>query len=495
MTADTTGNDAAIRVQALIIGAGISGLCQAVRMEKAGMDFLVLEKAQDVGGTWRENSYPGACCDVESHLYSYSHDPNPAWSFAFASQPEILTYLRNVARRRGLLARIRFGTEVTAARWDAQACEWVVSTVVGPAYICRFLVLAVGPLHAAYVPELPGVFGGPRWHSSAWNHDVDLKGKHVALIGTGASGIQIAPYLAEKAAGLTIFQRTPAWVLPKANAAVPIWRQRMFRWLPWTQALYRFRIYLRREKRGLGFHYKPGALRVAEPIVLRQIAAQIDDQGLREKLTPDYRLGCKRVLFSSDFYRAVNQPHVHLVARPAVALRPGAVVDEVGDEHKADVVIYATGFEVTGSFDRIRIEGSGGHLLEEAWRDGPRSYHGVLVPSFPNMFILLGPGGVVPYTSVVVYAEAQARYVVQAIRAIRSSRGSAPCSALVVRPEAEQRFQEETRRKYERTVWGAGGCRSWYQTGTPSGTVLWPGSTWSYRWRLRKLRRRDFIVS
>lgn len=484
-------NDKVIRRQSLIIGAGISGLGQAVRMSKAGIDFLILEKAQDVGGTWRDNTYPGACCDVESHLYSYSHDQNPGWNSTFATQPEILTYLQNVARRRGLLPRIRFGTEVTGARWDAETSEWMVSTVAGPGYACRFLVLAAGSLHIPRVPDLPGTdrFTGYRWHSSGWNHNVELTGKRIALIGTGASGIQVAPYLAENASQLTIFQRTPAWVLPRADEPVPSWQRDMFRWVPWTQSLHRFGIYLRRERRGLGFYFRPEALRAAEPVVLGKLKTEIDDPEVRKKLTPDYRLGCKRVLFSNDFYRTLNQSHVHLVAGAAVALRPQAVVDESGNEYKAEVVVYATGFDIAGSYNRIRIEGSGGHLLEDAWRDGMRSYNGVLVPGFPNMFILLGPNGFTPYTSVISNMEDQARYIVRAIRAAGPESGS----VLDVRPEAEQRLQEELRSRYERTVWGGGGCRSWYQADTPAGTVLWPGSTWSYRWRLRKLRRQDFV--
>ncbi|MBB5156454.1 flavin-containing monooxygenase [Saccharopolyspora phatthalungensis] len=479
-----------VRTEVLIIGAGMSGIAQAVELAKSGTDFLVLEKAHDIGGTWRDNTYPGAACDVESHLYSYSYDQNPFWSSAFAGQREILDYLRGIARRRGLLPRIRLGTEVTGARWDDDAGEWTVSTAEGPTYVSRFLVLGVGGLHAPRTPDLPGAetFRGEIWHSARWNHDVELTGKRVALVGVGASGVQIVPELADTASSLTIFQRTAPWVLPKADAPVPAWRQRLFRRFPLAQSLHRLRIYLRREQRGIGFHHRPEALRSAEPLVRRHIESHIDDPQLRDKLVPAYRLGCKRVLFSNAYYPALNRPHVHVVNASPVALRPDAVVDEAGHEHKTDVIVFATGFDLVGSFDRITIEGTGGRLLKDAWRTGPYAYNGVAVPGFPNMFILLGPTSVVAYTGVVANIEAQTRYVVRAIRATRS----AGARALVVRPEAAQRFQHEIRTRFQRTVWHTGGCQSWYKNGSASGTVLWPDSTLRYRMLLRTLHRNDF---
>ena len=480
-----------VRTDALIVGAGISGLCQAVEFSRAGVDYLLLEKADDLGGTWRDNTYPGASCDIEPHLYSYSFEPNPDWSSTYARQPELLAYLRQVARRRGILPHLRPGTDVTGARWDEAAGEWTVTTAEGPTYVARFLVLGVGGLHTPQIPALPGAddFGGAVWHSSGWNHDVDLAGKHVAVVGVGASGVQLIPELARQAGRLTVFQRTPAWVLPKADVPHPAWRKRLFRTLPWAQSLYRLRIYARREMRGIGFHHKPEALRAAEDVVLRQISRSIDDPALREALTPAYRMGCKRVLFSNDYYPALNEPHVHVVPGTPAALRPRAVVDEAGTEHKADVIVYATGFDLTGSFDRIRVEGTGGRLLEDTWRDGGvHAYNGVAVPGFPNMFLLLGPNGFVSYTSVVTNIEAQARYVVRAIRALRATRAR----ALTVRPEAENRFKAGVREQYGRTVWAAGGCHSWYQSDSATGTVLWPDSTVRYRWRLRTLRRKDF---
>lgn len=479
-----------VRTDAVIVGAGMSGLCQAVEFSRAGVDFVLLEKADDLGGTWRDNTYPGASCDVESHVYSYSFEPDPGWSSTFARQPEILAYLRGVARRRGVLPHIRFGTDVTGARWEAETGEWTVATADGTTYVSRFLVLGVGGLHTPRTPELPGAdgFQGQAWHSSRWNHDVDLAGKHVAVVGVGASGVQIIPEVARQAARLTVFQRTPAWVLPKADVPHPAWRKRLFRALPWARALYRLRIHARREMRGIGFHHRPGALRAAEDLVRRRIDEGIDDPALRETVTPDYRLGCKRVLLSNDYYRTLNAPHVNVVPGGPAALRPRAVVDEAGAEHQADVVVHATGFDVAGSFDRIRVEGTGGRLLTDSWRTGMYAYNGVAVSGFPNMFLLLGPNGFVPYTGVVTNIEAQARYVVRAVRALRKARAR----ALEVRPGAERRFLGGVRERYDRTVWAVGGCRSWYQSGSPAGTVLWPDSTLMYRWRLRAVRRGDF---
>ncbi|OON81147.1 SidA/IucD/PvdA family monooxygenase [Streptomyces tsukubensis] len=496
---DTTATGGAtppapIRTDAVIIGAGMSGLCQAVEFSRSRpkLTFVVLEKADGLGGTWRDNTYPGASCDVESHLYSYSFERNPGWSSTYAKQPEILAYLRRMAARRGLLPHIRFGTDVTGARWEPAASRWTVTTADGTTYVSRFLILGVGGLHTPRTPVLPGAdeFGGEVWHSSSWNHDVDLTGKHVTVVGVGASGIQIIPELAKRAAGLTVFQRTPAWVLPKLDTPHPTWRKRLFRALPWAQAVHRLRVYVAREKRGIGFHHRPDALRVAEDVVHAQITKHIEDPALRETLTPSYRFGCKRVLLSNDYYPALNAPHVQVVPGGPAALRPQAVVDETGTDHKTDVLIHATGFDLAGSFNRIRVEGTDGRLLEETWhRTGMTAYNGVTVSGFPNMFLLLGPNGFVPYTGVVQNIETQARHVVTAIRAVRSSRAR----SLEVRPSAERAFRTAIRKRYDRTVWATGGCTSWYESNSAAGTVLWPDSTWAYRWRLRRVRRGDYV--
>ncbi len=475
------------RSEVLIIGAGMSGIAQAVECTRRGVSFVVLEKADELGGTWRENTYPGAVCDVESHLYSYSHSKNPHWSSTYAGQPEILAYLDEVARKWGLHRHIRFGTTVTRAEWDVSSAEWRVSTSDSQLYVSRFLVLGVGGLHVPSVPDLPGAaeFQGAAWHSSQWNHDVDLTGKRVALVGVGASGIQIAPHLAKYAASLTIFQRTASWVLPKVDTPTPTWQKWLFRVLPMAQSWQRLRLYLRRERRGIGFYAKPDALRVAEPIARQHIENHIADPALRELVTPTYRLGCKRVLFSNDYYATLSLPHVRVVAGSPTALHPTAVVDSSGVEHKADVVVYATGFDLTGSFDRIDIRGLNGKRLRDVWRAGPLTYNGIAVPGMPNMFILLGPNGFVPYTGTVHNIETQVRYVVKAIRAARTQ-------VLHVRAAATTRFQDELRRRLPRTVWDSAHCRSWYQSTAPGGTVLWLGSTVAYRWRLRRLRRADY---
>lgn len=482
-----------VRTEVLVLGAGISGLAQAIALRRAGIDFLILEKADDIGGTWRDNTYPGASCDVESHLYSYSTDRNPAWASTYAKQPEILSYLQDVTRRHQLRPSIRFGTDVREAEWDADTCTWTVTTATGLRYRSRVLVLGVGGLHRPQIPDLPGAdtFTGASWHSSGWNHDVDLTGRHVTLIGVGASGVQIVPHIAAHAASVTVFQRSAPWVLPKADVPVPTRRQRLFAALPWVQTLYRLRIYLRREKRGIGFHHRPDALRVAEPVVLRAIDAQITDPALRDLVTPDYRFGCKRVLFSNDYYRTLDLPHVRVVPGTPGEIRGNVVVDRDGYEHPSDVIIYATGFDLRGSFDRIRIRGTDGRLLTDAWRAGMRTYNGIAVVGFPNLFVLLGPNGAVAYTSIITNAEAQARYVVRAVRALRARR----VGALSVTPQAEQQFLEQVGARFRATVWHRGGCQSWYISSSPPGTVLWPNSTLSYRWLLRRVRRKDFTFT
>ncbi|OZM70806.1 monooxygenase [Amycolatopsis antarctica] len=478
----------------VIVGAGFSGLAQAVMLEKAGItDYVILEKADELGGTWRDNTYPGCACDVQSHLYSYSFADNPGWTKTYAAQEEILAYLEAVAGERGLSRAFRFGVEVTGARWDAESATWNVRSSSGQEFTGRFLVFGAGGLHGARLPVIPGLeeFTGQVWHSSRWNHEYDLAGKKVALVGVGASGVQIAPEVAEVAAGLVVFQRTAPWVLPKEDVTVPRWKKLAFRYLPGVQALYRTVLFWKRELRGLGFHHKPELMEKAEPAVRKYLEAEIADPELRRAVTPDYAFGCKRVLFSNDYYRALTREHVGVVPGEPVAARSRSLVDSEGVEHEVDAIILATGFDVTSSLDRIEIEGVDGRLLSKYWADGPTTYRGVAVPGFPNMFLLLGPNGFVAYTSVIAMIETQAEYIVRALRMVRSK----SARSLQVRPEAEAGFQDEVGRKLARTVWSADRCRSWYQSASPSGTVLWPDSIWRYRLDMRRPDIRDYHLS
>ncbi|WP_224389757.1 NAD(P)/FAD-dependent oxidoreductase [Pseudonocardia sp. ICBG1293] len=477
----------------VIVGAGISGIAQAVMLEKAGItDYLILEKADGIGGTWRDNTYPGCACDVESHLYSYSFADNPDWTRTYAPQEEILRYLESVAGERRISHALRFGVEVTGARWDDRSATWSLHTSAGE-FTARFLVFGTGGLHGAHLPDIPGLdrFTGPVWHSSQWDHDQDLTGRRVALVGTGASGVQIAPEVAEVAARLVVFQRSAPWVLPKDDRPVSRRMRRVLRYLPGARSAFRRFLYWKRELRGIGFHHRPAMLAKAEPRVRRFLEAQVADPELRSLVTPDYAFDCKRVLFSNTYYPALNRENVEVVAGAPVAAGARSLVDASGTEHEVDAVVLATGFDVTSSLDRIRIEGVDGRLLSERWSAGPTTYRGVAVPGFPNMFLLLGPNGFAAYTSVISMIEAQASYVVRVVRALRA-RGA---SALEVRPEAEARFQAEVGRKFPRTVWSPEHCRSWYQSRSAAGTVLWPDSTWRYRLALRRPDLHDYRVS
>ncbi|MBB4688892.1 flavin-containing monooxygenase [Amycolatopsis jiangsuensis] len=473
----------------IVVGTGFSGLGMAIRLRKDRReDFVVLEKATDVGGTWRDNSYPGCACDIPSHMYSFSFEQNPGWSRAYSTQPEIWRYLREVAGKYDLRRFIRFGQEMTGARWDADENRWHVTTKSGDEFVAKALVSGVGALHRPQIPRLPGIerFAGRTFHSAEWDDDFDLAGKRVAVIGTGASAVQFVPRIAPQVAELTLFQRTPPWIMPKADRAVPGWLRGLFRALPPAQRLYRDALYWTLEARAIGFNGHPGVMKLGQRLAKSNIDRAVKDPQLRAKLTPDYTMGCKRVLISNDYYPALARDNVEVVTEGVAEVREHSVVDAAGVEHEVDAIIYGTGFHVTDAFDNLEIIGREGRNLAKEWAsEGMRTHLGITVNGFPNLFFLLGPNTGLGHNSVVFMIEAQVAYIAQALRL-------AGDGALDPRPEVQDRFNADVQRKLAKGIWTQGGCTSWYLDAKGVNRTIWPGFTWRYWLDTRSVRREDY---
>ncbi|HET6709555.1 NAD(P)/FAD-dependent oxidoreductase [Amycolatopsis sp.] len=475
----------------VIVGTGFSGLGMAIQLRKEGReDFVILEKAHDVGGTWRDNSYPGCACDIPSHMYSFSFEQNPDWSRAYSPQPEIWRYLREVADKHDLRRFVRFGQEMTGARWDAEENRWHVATRGGDEFTATALVAAVGALHLPMIPELPGIerFEGPAYHSARWRHDVDLAGKKVAVIGTGASAVQFVPEIAPEVAELTLFQRTPPWIMPKADHEMSGRTRALFKAFPPAQRAYRTLLYWLLEARAIGFNGQSWVMKLGQRIARRNIRRAIADPRLRRKVTPDYTMGCKRVLVSNDYYPALARDNVEVVTEGVREVREHSVVDSAGVEHEADVVIYGTGFHVTDAFDDLEIVGRDGRNLGKEWAsEGMRTHLGITVAGFPNLFFLLGPNTGLGHNSVVFMIEAQISYVAEALRLARGR-------AIEPKPEVQERFNAQIQRKLAKGIWTRGGCKSWYLDAKGVNRTIWPGFTWRYWLDTRKVRREDFLA-
>ncbi|SDA32688.1 Predicted flavoprotein CzcO associated with the cation diffusion facilitator CzcD [Methylobacterium sp. UNC378MF] len=474
----------------LIVGAGFSGLAMAIRCRQAGIGPLqVIEKADGIGGTWHDNTYPGAACDIPSHLYSLSFAPKADWSRMYAPQPEILAYLRETAERNGLMPLIRLGTTFRGATWDETRGLWQVETDRGP-ILTRAIVSGMGGLHHPAYPDIPGrdAFAGAAFHTAAWDHSVDLTGKRVGVIGTGASAIQVVPELAKVAAQLTLFQRTPPWIMPKHDHAIPEGAKARYRRLPLARRLERARLFWLHEVRAfLGFTKVSKLTGQAEALARRHLAKAVTDKDLRAKLTPDYRLGCKRVLISDDYYPTLQRPNVTLETDGIARITETGLTTEAGRSHDLDVIVYATGFDVTATFARMHLVGRDGLRLTQAWSNGMGAYQGITVAGFPNYFMLLGPNSGLGHNSVVSMIEIQVQHVLDCLQTLRTGN-----RAIEVRPEAQARFLDRIRSRMADSIWQAGGCRSWYLDASGRNTTLWPDSVMAYRRSARRARLSDY---
>jgi cation diffusion facilitator CzcD-associated flavoprotein CzcO len=474
-------------VQVAIIGSGFSGLGAAIRLDRAGhRDFLVFERGSTVGGTWRDNTYPGAACDVPSHLYSYSFAPNPNWTRSFSAQPEIQQYLRGVAERSGVLDRHLFDCEVRHARWNADTARWELSTAQGE-FSADVLVTGFGSLVEPAMPDIPGLesfadAGGQLFHSARWDHDADLTGRRVALIGTGASAIQIAPEIAKKVARLDVYQRTAPWLLPRVDRPYTAVERFLFRHVPAARRLARAGVYAGRELQVVGLTRAPQLMRIFELLSAVKIRSEITDRELRRKVTPNFRIGCKRMLLSNEWYPTLGRDHVELVTDGIAEVRGRRIVANDGTEREVDAIVIATGFHVTDSPAFETICGSDGRSLAQTFADkGMRAYKGTTVTGFPNMFVLVGPNTGLGHSSMVYMIESQLNYLVDAMDTLRD-RG---LHTVEVRESVMDDYNTALQDRLADTVWMTGHCASWYLDAHGKNTTLWPDFTFRFRNQLR----------
>ncbi len=467
-------------VRVFVVGAGFGGLGMAIKLAEDGeQDFLVADRGDDVGGTWRDNTYPGAACDVPSQLYSFSFAPNPDWSRSFSPQSEIQAYIQRVAERSGVLDRFRFRTSVEDLRWDEDARLWRVRTSAG-ALTAEVVVSAAGALSDPKLPDIDGIesFRGEVFHSAQWNHDYELAGKRVAVIGTGASAIQIVPEIAPLVARLDVYQRTAPYVMPRRDREYTAVEKLAFKHVPGVQRFYRTAIYWGRECFVPGFTVNPKLALPAKKAALANIDRGITDPELREKVTPTFQIGCKRILISNDYYPALDRDNVDLVTDPITKVTPDAVVTADGTEREVDALVIATGFHTTDLPIAEHITGRGGTTLAQHFRrHGMQAYKGATVAGFPNLFFIVGPNTGLGHSSMVFMIESQIAYTVDALRKMRAH----GVGAVEPTPQAQRQWNADVQRRMRRTVWSVGGCSSWYLDEHGRNVTLWPRTTFAFR--------------
>jgi cation diffusion facilitator CzcD-associated flavoprotein CzcO len=480
-TAPERDSDATLprHVRVAVIGAGFAGLGMAIRLREMGIeDFVVLERRDDVGGTWHDNTYPGCQCDVPSHLYSFSFAPNPDWSRTFSMQPEIEAYLRRCARDFDVLDRVRLGCAVGAARWDEDRVCWRLDTSDGELE-ADVVVSAVGALSEPSIPDVPGLerFQGAVWHSAAWDHDHDLTGERVAVIGTGASAIQFVPRIQPDVAQMHVFQRTPPWIMPHPDRRITPLERRLFKRVPALQKLVRDAIYWGRESFVVGF-MRPQLMQYsAERIARRHLRNQVPERELRHRLKPRYRLGCKRVLLSNDYLPSLRKPNVELVTDGIAEVREHSIVTTDGTEREVDAIIFGTGFKVIDMPVADAVHGRDGKSLAEVWDGTPEAHRGITINGFPNVFMLMGPNTGLGHTSVVFMIESQIAYIEGALKAMEER----DANVVEVRREAQEASNREVQRRLKGSVWNTGGCASWYLDDQGRNATIWPGFTFTYK--------------
>lgn len=480
---------AAASFDVVIIGTGFGGLCMAIQLKKAGIDsFVLLEKSARIGGTWRDNSYPGAACDVQSHLYSYSFEPKSDWSRKFATQPEILAYIEHCVQKYRLAPHIRCNREVISAAFDRQAAQWIVTSADGEQIRANTLVTACGQLNRPAIPVLKGIenFAGAMFHSACWNHGYDLNGKAVAVIGTGASAIQFVPEIVPKVKQLKLFQRSAAWVISKEDRKFRPWEQWLFAHVPLLDRLYRASIYLKNESRAIAFTRFHRLLELFA-LQARWMARRVRNEDKRRKLIPDYKIGCKRILISNDWYSAMDRDHVEVVTEAISYVETDAIVTRDGTRHAVDAIIFGTGFQASDFLAPMKITGMHGRDLNDAWRDGAEAYKGISVAGFPNLFLLYGPNTNLGHNSIVFMLESQVHYVMQCVRTLLESGPG----YLDVRPDRQRDYVTSIQKGLKGSVW-ARGCSSWYRNAAGRIVNNWPGFTFSYRQLTRRLNLHDY---
>jgi cation diffusion facilitator CzcD-associated flavoprotein CzcO len=492
VTPVTSAPPAAPRIA--IVGSGFAGIGMAIRLQQSGItSFTIYEAAGDIGGTWRDNTYPGAACDVPSHLYSFSFELNPAWSRAFGGQAEILAYLKHCARKYGVERFVRCNARVVAARFDEARQVWHVEIDANgtrESIEADVVIAASGPLSRPAMPQIAGLerFEGKLFHSARWDHAYPLEGKRVAVIGTGASAIQFVPQIQPRVAQLDLFQRTAPWIMPRPNKPVGPRAQWLFRHLPFTQRFLRSAIYWQLESRAIAFVVNPKLMKLPMKFGLSYLERRVQDPALRAKLTPNHLLGCKRVLLSSDYYPAVSQPNVDVVTAGIREIVADGIVTDDGVHRAADAIICGTGFQVNDVGAPFDVTGLAGADLGAMWlRDGPEAYLGTSIANFPNFFMIVGPNTGLGHNSMIYMIESQVQYIDDCLRVLRRRNAR----TMNLRPDVQRDFNARLQKEMQHSVW-VSGCRSWYQTKSGKVTALWPGFTFNFRKRTRRARPGDY---
>jgi len=478
----------------VVVGAGLGGLCAAIQMRAAGHDVVVLDKAARVGGTWRENTYPGCACDTEVAVYQFSFAPSLEWSHFYPRQPEILAYAENLVERFALGPCLRLGDEAVEARWDDAAAHWDVTTRSGARYRADALVPALGQLSRPVPPAIPGraSFAGPAFHSAQWDHGVDLTERRVGVIGSGASAIQLVPEVAEAAGHLTVFQRSANWIVPRQDYPVSTTHKALLRSAPQVAVAEREYLYQRADQwLWQAFEWTAEGRAAYTAFALDHLHAQVADPVLRARLTPDYPIGCKRILVADTYYPALQQPNVELVTQPIALIVPNGVVTADGLEHPLDVLVFATGFETTGWHWSLDVAGRAGRRLADAWRPVPEAYLGITVAGFPNLFMTYGPNTNLGHNSITFMIERQAEYAVKALAALEAN----DATALEVTAAAQARFNANLQAALARSTWADPGCTSWYKTTDGRIVQNWSSHTRAYAQATRHVNLADYTLT
>lgn len=477
----------------LIVGAGFAGLGIAIRLLQNGIDdFVILERGKDAGGTWRDNTYPGAACDIPSLLYSYSFAQNPDWSRAYSGGPEILNYIRHLVQRYDLNHYIRFGVNVTAMSFDADTGTWTADTEQGHTFTGRNAVMAAGPLANVSWPDIPGLdsYTGHKIHSARWDHDYDMAGKRVAVVGTGASAVQIIPELVATAAQVNVFQRTPGWVLPRMDFSHPDWAKQLFRRLPAAENLARQAWYWGHEAAATGMVWDTPVTTAIQWIAKANLRRQISDPRTRRQLTPDFRAGCKRMLMTSDYYPALEKDNCKLITSPIARTSPNGIRTADGTEHEVDCIVFATGFDVCKAGTPFPIAGLDGRKLADEWSRGMYAYKSISVSGYPNLFFTFGPNSGPGHNSALVYVEAEIDYIVKAVRLIRDRN----LRSLDVRQDRQDDYNADIQQRLASTTWNSG-CKSWYLTEDGHNCTMYPGFATQFTRQLARVDLDDYTVT
>jgi cation diffusion facilitator CzcD-associated flavoprotein CzcO len=480
--------------EVLIIGSGFSGLCMAIKLKKAGIhNFKIIEKEKEIGGTWYVNTYPAAACDVESHLYSFSFEPKHDWTRTYPQQQEILEYMKFCADKYKIREHIQFNTTVTSAVFDEKENVWEITTDKNEKIKAKYFITGVGPLSDPLYPKIKGLeeFEGVTFHSARWNHEYDLAGKKVAVLGSGASAIQFVPEIAKQVKALFLFQRTPPWVFPKGDRPFEDKELKRFKYIPGYRLYYREKIYWTYEKMAVGFVQKPELLQHASQSIERYIKKSIKDLELQKKLIPNYTLGCKRILYANNWYPTLNKENVNVISEAIERVNKHSISTNDGNEYAVDAIIYATGFKATEHLSNIHIVGRQGRVFEELRKKDGDAYLGTSTYGFPNMFMLVGPNTGVGHTSIIHIIESQVKYIIDALNYVRRNK----IKSFEVKEEVLKAYNVELSKKMEGTVWHTGGCKSWYIDENGKIPTVYPDFTYKFRKATKKFYPEKYILN